>query len=104
MEDLSSTIIVGRNIYNARTKRGLTQTDVYIASGVAQNRLSQLESGKRRISIDVLVAIAQALDAPLTELLADLPTMEKAEIENRVLEKYRTDTQLKTIVDAWINK
>ena len=52
-----------------RKFRGLTQVDLAQKIDISVPYLSQLESGKRKGSVDVLAAIAKALKVSLEELL-----------------------------------
>src|SRR6202171_597539 len=56
-----------------RKKRGLTQTDLAKAAGIAQGFLSEIESGLKTGDITVLQRIAMALEISLLELVPDLP-------------------------------
>lgn len=58
--------IVGRNITYLRRKLGLSQEEVAYRAHIDRSYLSQVEHGKRNISLVVLVEIASALgvDAP----------------------------------------
>src|SRR6202790_1726676 len=56
-----------------RKKRGLTQTDLAKAAGIAQGFLSEIESGLKTGDVTVLQRIAIALEISLLELVPDLP-------------------------------
>jgi ribosome-binding protein aMBF1 (putative translation factor) len=56
-----------------RKKRGLTQTDLAKAVGVAQGFVSEIESGLKTGDVTVLQRIATALEISLLELVPDLP-------------------------------
>jgi ribosome-binding protein aMBF1 (putative translation factor) len=56
-----------------RRKRGVTQTDLAKAAGVAQGFLSEIESGLKTGDVTVLQRIAKALEISLLELVPDLP-------------------------------
>src|SRR6202158_407210 len=56
-----------------RKKRGLTQTDLAKAAGIAQGVLSEIESGLKTGDVTVLQRIAIALEISLVELVPDLP-------------------------------
>jgi len=56
-----------------RKKRGLTQTDLARAAGIAQGFLSEIESGRKTGDVTVLQRIALALEISLLELVPDLP-------------------------------
>jgi DNA-binding XRE family transcriptional regulator len=53
-----------------REHRGLTQQQLADAAGISTPYLSQLESGKRKGSTEVLSAIAQALNLSLEDVVA----------------------------------
>jgi ribosome-binding protein aMBF1 (putative translation factor) len=55
------------------TKRGLTQTDLAKAAGIAQGFLSEIESGLKTGDVTVLQRIAVALEISLLDLVPDLP-------------------------------
>ena len=54
-----------------RRKRLITQAKLAKASGITQNYLSDLETGKREGSPAQWLKIARALDLPLEELVAE---------------------------------
>ena len=56
-----------------RKKRGLTQTELAKAAGIAQGFLSEIESGLKTGDVTVLQRIAIALEISLLELVPDLP-------------------------------
>ena len=56
-----------------RKKRGLTQTDLAKAAGIAQGFLSEIESGLKTGDVNVLQRIASALEISLLDLVPDLP-------------------------------
>ncbi|HNW23466.1 MAG TPA: helix-turn-helix transcriptional regulator [Candidatus Dojkabacteria bacterium] len=54
-----------RMLKELRSKKKLTQEDLAIISGVPRTTISRIETGKRNISIDKLILIANALDRDL---------------------------------------
>jgi len=54
-----------RMLKELRSKKKLTQEDLAIISGVPRTTISRIETGKRNISIDKLIMIANALDRDL---------------------------------------
>jgi ribosome-binding protein aMBF1 (putative translation factor) len=60
-----------------RKKRGLTQTDLAKAAGIAQGFLSEIESGLKTGDITVLQRIAMALEISLLELVPDLASSQR---------------------------
>ena len=53
----------GTGVRALRNIKGLTQVQLAAKAGVSQSKISELESGSRRISDAVRVRIAAALDA-----------------------------------------
>ena len=64
--DLSA---VGERVRVARERAGLSQRDVEARSGVSQSMLHRVETGKRTISLDILLPLATALQVSLDALL-----------------------------------
>ena len=56
-----------------RKKRGLTQTELGKAAGIAQGFLSEIEGGLKTGDVTVLQRIAIALEISLLDLVPDLP-------------------------------
>jgi ribosome-binding protein aMBF1 (putative translation factor) len=56
-----------------RKKRGLTQTDLAMAAGIALVFLSEIERGRKTGDVTVLQRIAIALEISLLDLVPDLP-------------------------------
>jgi len=54
-----------RMLKELRSKKKLTQEDLAIISGIPRTTISRIETGKRNISIDKLIMIANALDRDL---------------------------------------
>jgi transcriptional regulator with XRE-family HTH domain len=65
-----ATAHLARNVATLRHTRGLTQQDLATAAGVPRSTVTSLESGTGNPSLQSLLKVAQALAAPLDELLA----------------------------------
>lgn len=63
--------IVGRNLRRLRLDRGLSQEALAHDAGMAPSFLSQIENGKRSVTITKLQEIATALRVPIIEFFAD---------------------------------
>jgi XRE family aerobic/anaerobic benzoate catabolism transcriptional regulator len=60
---------VGRLVRTGRAKRGMTRRQLARDSGASERYLAQIESGQGNPSVNILKAIAEALDVPIIELL-----------------------------------
>lgn len=69
--EVTYAILDGENpIQVWREYRGLTQKQLAEAAGISVPYLSQIESGKRKGTTEVLAAIAKALDLSLDDVVA----------------------------------
>lgn len=64
---------VRRRLRELRTERGLTLAQVAERASIDLSTLSRLESGKRRLALDHIPALAAALGVSADELLASAP-------------------------------
>ncbi|MDF2543499.1 MAG: Helix-turn-helix domain [Herbinix sp.] len=62
-------VSLGNKIYIARKNKGLKQSDICQAINIGQSAFSDLETGKREITLTELYKLADALDAPISWLL-----------------------------------
>src|ERR1700739_852579 len=65
----SVDVLVRRRLRELRMQRGLTLEDVAQAARIDVSTLSRLESGKRRLALDHLPRLAEALSVSTDELL-----------------------------------
>jgi transcriptional regulator with XRE-family HTH domain len=75
VEDRSAAIAsalaeVGPRLRRARTQRGLTLTGVAQSTGISKSTLSRLETGGRRPTLELLLALSHAYRVPLDDLVA----------------------------------
>ena len=61
---------LGSAIRQSRLDAGLTQEEVAFAAGISTTYLSDVERGKRNVSVINLVRIAEALSITTAELIA----------------------------------
>ena len=59
------------NVKEIRTERSLTQTNVSEKAGITQAYLSQIENGKRSMSIVTAVKLANVFGVTLDELIRE---------------------------------
>ena len=61
---------VGARLKRARTQRGMTLTGVATATGISKSTMSRLETGQRRPTLELLLALSHAYRVPLDDLVA----------------------------------
>ena len=75
VEDTSAAIAaaldqVGPRLRRVRTQRRMTLTGVADTTGISKSTLSRLETGQRRPTLELLLALSQAYGVPLDDLVA----------------------------------
>ena len=60
---------VGANVVRLRTKRGWTQEELAERAEIEQRHLYRIERGRTDIGLTVLLAVAAALEVPVSRLL-----------------------------------
>jgi transcriptional regulator with XRE-family HTH domain len=70
-KDNENTQEIGHLIAKLRKQAGLTQEDLAGKAEIDRSYLSEIESGKKNISIKMLKKIAKALDVKASKLLGE---------------------------------
>lgn len=60
---------IGFVVANIRKEKGMSQLDLAFDMGTTRKYLSDIENGKRNISLDVAWRLAEALNISFTELI-----------------------------------
>jgi DNA-binding XRE family transcriptional regulator len=63
--------LVALNLRLLRVKRDVTQEQLALEANVNKNYISQIETGTRAVSVDILDKLALAFGIPVAELLHD---------------------------------
>lgn len=63
---------VGGRIRKARSARGQSQLELARAVGLTRSSIANIEAGRQRSAVHVLVLVAQALDVPPADLIPDI--------------------------------
>lgn len=66
---LSARQLLAANLRKERVRLNLSQEGLAGAAGVSQTYVSQIESSQRAVSIDVIEALAEALEIEIADLL-----------------------------------
>ena len=64
-------MLLGRNCRERRTTLQMSQAELSERSGVAASHLSNIEKGRGNPTLEVMEAIANALDCSVVDLLGD---------------------------------
>lgn len=64
--------VMGETLRELRMCAGMTLREVSMASMVSLGYLSEIERGHKEASSEVLFAVAQALDVPLSDLMISI--------------------------------
>ena len=63
--------LIGMRIRQYREAKSLSQEELADNAGISWRHLNYVEHGERKISVDVLIALANALDVNANDLLTD---------------------------------
>lgn len=62
-------VLAARNLAAERTRRRWTQEELAARVGWKRNRITRIEIGKRRVTLDDALVLCRALGVPLVRLL-----------------------------------
>ena len=88
-------VALGERVRTLRSRRGLTRKAVAQAANVSERHLANLEYGTGNASILVLLQVAHALHAELSELLGDVTTSSPEWLMIRELLERRDEGELR---------
>lgn len=63
--------LLGRNVKELRTMRGMAQEVLAANLGMSRTYLSSVERGHKAATIDTIAKLAEGLDVPIARLLED---------------------------------
>ena len=61
----------GKNVRNCRKAKEMTQVEVSSHAGLHQNYLSEIEKGKRNITLEIMQKLAEALNVEVKEFFEE---------------------------------
>jgi len=89
--------MIGERIKKLRLQKGLNQVDIYTKIGLSSSYYSEIENGKKNVTIETLEKICKVLDISMSEFFAD--DTEKVVIDNEIIkiikESHVTPAQLR---------
>lgn len=62
---------IGNNIRRIRKEQRISQIDLAVSVGIDRAYLSEIENGRTNVSINILYALADALNIPLKQIISD---------------------------------
>lgn len=79
---------IGERIYLARQTKGLKQLALCDKTGISQSSLSDIESGRAKITVETLYKIADALGVSVVYLLGEDSISNLTDNERLEIDKY----------------
>src|SRR5690606_12432529 len=73
LEEVRAASRLAEGLRRLRTARNLTQTELGRLAGVSPSAISQAEAGRRGLSLDTLLTLAQAMNVSIDDLLTYHP-------------------------------
>ena len=73
---MSAGAVLGANIRALRAQQGLSLSELARRSAIAKGTLSQLENGQGNPTIETVFSLSNALNVPVSSLLAETPEPE----------------------------
>ena len=92
---------IGQRIRKIRKARGLSQEQLSEMVGISVTHMSHIETGNTKLSLPVLVDLANALEVRTDDLLYDKVTAERSTATEAIIQLLETCTtqQLRVIED-----
>ncbi|HOO07403.1 MAG TPA: helix-turn-helix transcriptional regulator [Ruminococcus sp.] len=79
-------VLIGTRIRKYREEKSLSQEELAFNAGISWRHLNYVEHGERKVSVDVLIALANALDVTVNDLLADHLTTSSTTFKEEVID------------------
>ncbi|MBQ8551246.1 MAG: helix-turn-helix transcriptional regulator [Clostridia bacterium] len=89
---------VGQRIRDLRIKKGMTQADLAALVDCSNNHLSHIETAQCKVSLNMVLKIAYALDTSLDYFLLDTPFARPESIINMEIASKLTKCSTATLV------
>ena len=82
---------IGKAIIKLRTAKGISQEKMALEAKIDRRYMSDIENGKRNISLDILCKIAQHFDLSLSDFMAIVEEPSKYDDSNDPLKEWLVD-------------
>lgn len=82
---------IGKAIIKLRTAKGISQEKMALEAKIDRRYMSDIENGKRNISLDILCKIAQYFDLSLSDFMAIVEEPSKYDDSNDPLKEWLVD-------------
>jgi transcriptional regulator with XRE-family HTH domain len=82
---------IGKAIIKLRTAKGISQEKMALEAKIDRRYMSDIENGKRNISLDILCKIAQYFDLSLSDFMAIVEEPSKYDDSNAPLKEWLVD-------------
>ena len=99
---------LGAKIYEYRNRKGWTQTELARRAGIAQANLSNIEKGKRDLTVSTLIRVASALEVKPSQLIEEETPAKTLSLTRAQIEKLaqtvldpdiKTSSEIKKLTD-----
>ena len=77
---------IGQRIRKYRKAVGLSQEELADRVGISTTHMSHIETGNTKLSLQVLVAISEALEVTTDSLIYELPQLNKTALAKEVVD------------------
>ncbi len=84
---------LGKELQQARTKRGLTQEEAARLINVARTTLTAIEKGERRIKVEELITLAQAYGRQVSDFVRPRPQIDTFQVQFRGPVQYSSEDE-----------
>ena len=90
--------LISRRLKEARLRKGLTQLNLALQSGISQNMIASIERGTRNPAFQTVILLCRALDLRLSDLLQDIePAARTDDTERRAAIKAKIEEHTNSI-------
>jgi transcriptional regulator with XRE-family HTH domain len=84
-------VYIGKAIIKLRTAKGISQEKMALEAKIDRRYMSDIENGKRNISLDILCKIAQYFDLSISDFMAIVEEPSKYDDSNAPLKEWLVD-------------